>query len=59
MSLNIVYLTQNLITKTCDNISAYALAWPLPSKMGAACAATAALILLYQYYRAYHTYERI
>lgn len=58
LSLSVFYLFLDLFSTICDNISAYTLTWPLPSKLGAAFSTAICLLLLYQQMNV-KKYERI
>jgi uncharacterized protein with PQ loop repeat len=58
LSLSIGYLTLNFICMLCDNISAWLLHWPLPSKLGAMVLTVFFSILIYQW-RSCKKYEAI
>ena len=51
LSLSIARLSLDWFSKLCDNVSAYALAWPLPSKLGAAFSIAMCMVLMYQWIR--------
>lgn len=49
LSLSVTYLFFSFFSRFCDNISAYCLSWPLPSKLGALCSAAIFILLLCQW----------
>lgn len=48
LSLSIFYLLLDLFSNICDNISAWTLSWPMPSKLGAIFSTMICFMLIYQ-----------
>ncbi|MCX7124731.1 MAG: PQ-loop repeat-containing protein [Gammaproteobacteria bacterium] len=48
LSLSLIYLLIDLFSNICDNVSAWVLSWPMPSKLGALFSTLICLVLIYQ-----------
>ncbi|MDP1574966.1 MAG: PQ-loop repeat-containing protein [Coxiellaceae bacterium] len=59
LSLSALYLIIDLACKLCDNVSAWILSWPMPSKLGAIFSIVICSILIFQKYKFYYVNQRI
>ena len=51
LSLSLIYLSVDLLCNACDNVSAWILSWPIPSKLGAIFSTVICLVLIFQRWR--------